>query len=117
MEDHPRACGDHANAPGLVTLFLGSPPRLRGPLYFRHFRRKRNGITPAPAGTTTPAAYLSTPGTDHPRACGDHRNQTFKSGPKIGSPPRLRGPHIAASLNAGVLGITPAPAGTTDHVY
>ena len=49
-QDHPRVCGEKSIYSSLTTLFLGSPPRVRGKvLDFRQIF-PMHGITPACAG-------------------------------------------------------------------
>ena len=91
--DHPRVCGENRYSSDRVTLFRGSPPRVRGKLRAHNSRAHAVRITPACAGKT----YLW----KHPSAL--HR----------GSPPRVRGKLITAAAAASSLGITPACAGKT----
>jgi len=50
--DHPRACGEHSLATSPNIGLLGSPPRLRGALFYAKVAAIPVGITPAPAGST-----------------------------------------------------------------
>ena len=111
--DHPRACGDHYSSSLRWPDLPGSPPRLRGPHQEIKAIARQGGITPAPAGTTSALAPPCPAGRDHPRACGDHATVMEICFWGSGSPPRLRGPPRGLYLSPPVLGITPAPAGTT----
>ena len=50
MGDHPRACGEKMTADGMNYAKLGSPPRVRGKVFFSKFASMNSGITPARAG-------------------------------------------------------------------
>ena len=92
--DHPRVCGDYTLRPlyphqamgspprvrglrkdydvsGLVER-MGSPPRVRGLLVASNPKHTPPGITPACAGTTSPARAPRPGARDHPRVCGDY---------------------------------------------
>ena len=51
-QDHPRTCGENVGLipSGLYTL--GSPPHLRGKLFYLSRSNVQSRITPAPAGKT-----------------------------------------------------------------
>ena len=70
--DHPRGCGENRPHGKKVSLFAGSPPRMRGklPLHnaiIAHFR-----ITPADAGKTSMMSMQDRRKQDHPRGCGEN---------------------------------------------
>ena len=111
--DHPRVCGDHYAYSQASHLFMGSPPRVRGPLHLLHARVQRAGITPACAGTTRSVPVRMIGHRDHPRVCGDHSWWVRTASAMAGSPPRVRGPHAHKRQRLVLLGITPACAGTT----
>ena len=50
-QDHPRGCGDMELALTAVSLFEGSPPRVRGHVFEKATFGRDSGITPAGAGT------------------------------------------------------------------
>ena len=50
--DHPRVCGEHADATFSNARVKGSSPRMRGTLIGNRFRRHLFGIIPAYAGNT-----------------------------------------------------------------
>ena len=52
IEDHPRRCGENLNVRSYVSLYLGSPPRMRGKLYRPAQPVGGARITPADAGKT-----------------------------------------------------------------
>ncbi len=71
---HPRACGEYLKSKALSDPGNGSPPRLRG------IQKRLCGpvspvrFTPAPAGNTTGGYGPPTPGSVHPRACGEYES-------------------------------------------
>jgi len=93
IEDHPRACGEHATLLFRANVRIGSPPRLRGARMAQRATSQATRITPAPAGSTFVGRKASGGEKDHPRACGEHVRA-----------------EVRAALAAG---ITPAPAGST----
>ena len=48
--DHPRLCGEKRTCPSYSTGFSGSPPPMRGKVFFTFRRCRVAGITPAYAG-------------------------------------------------------------------
>ena len=89
--DHPRACGEKFSAdPGDATL-TGSPPRMRGKVFWILQRVFCLRITPAHAGKSHYTDYANKWKQDHPRACGEKRHQKCRFGRGKGSPPRMRG--------------------------
>ena len=73
-QDHPRACGEHDWIIDRWNSLSGSPPRVRGARRLPRPRPRAVGITPARAGSTEGGADYDVDGTDHPRACGEHRH-------------------------------------------
>ena len=85
-------CGNHTITPSLARTVLGSPPRVREPLWADLFREIVHGITPACAGTTY-IEYAKHPEyEDHPRVCGNHSPPFEWHLLSTGSPPRVREP-------------------------
>ncbi len=70
--DHPRACGENIVGAFVLAQALGSPPRMRGKLFFVQYFLEFVGITPAHAGKTLSASEQHKNGKDHPRACGEN---------------------------------------------
>ena len=89
--DHPRACGEHAQAILTTTDFWGSSPRLRGTPVTRKPMFSGRGIIPALAGNTLLIVCHLSCVWDHPRACGEHNMPVFTISADKGSSPRLRG--------------------------
>ena len=70
--DHPRACGEHPFPVGLLTIPVGSSPRMRGTLPGKSTGLQTSGIIPAHAGNTSIGRSKFRSSWDHPRACGEH---------------------------------------------
>ncbi len=131
--DHPRACGANADSLFDASAVCGSSPRMRGkrlcgsltPGLVRiipaHAGQTKSGvrscrpmrIIPAHAGQTIPRCAPSTPGPDHPRACG--ANQRYDNGGSFehGSSPRMRGKRRNRRQSDHADRIIPAHAGQT----
>ena len=90
----------------------GSPPRARGPPAVRAGPVRRDGITPACAGTAGNCSRTRLWTGDHPRVRGDRYIVVAAPDPTTGSPPRARGPRNAGRRRCAGRGITPACAGT-----
>ena len=131
-EDHPRVCGEKANAKRERHAALGSPPRMRGKAARPRAAPERPGITPAYAGKRSAVHTWDTRPWDHPRVCGEKllccmRWLTGRGSPprmrgkdllvatpgqkQPGSPPRMRGKAEAGLVQRELPGITPAYAG------
>ena len=71
--DHPRVCGEKAEAWRINLRCVGSPPRVRGKVT-RYFEPKAVvGITPACAGKSQITSVYPSQTKDHPRVCGEKR--------------------------------------------
>ena len=92
---------------------MGSPPRARGRRRTLRWAARRVRLTPACAGTTGLAGALGNGHGAHPRVRGDDDDTEQPVRPDVGSPPRARGRRGAAGGGAGLVGLTPACAGTT----
>ena len=110
---HPRACGEHNSQQGTRVDVSGSSPRLRGTPHAARRYVLRERFIPAPAGNTSPAWRSWSPGSVHPRACGEHASQVKPSSRAIGSSPRLRGTHLHLGAEGLQHRFIPAPAGNT----
>ena len=91
----------------------GSPPHLRGKLWYLFYQCFCQRITPAPAGKTQVQPVHRPSVQDHPRTCGENRISSISLSTKPGSPPHLRGKPDILSKSHPLSGITPAPAGKT----
>ncbi len=111
-QDHPRVRGEQFAEVAGMSADEGSPPRARGagregprlPYMLR--------ITPACAGSSSPArSRRSWPG-DHPRVRGEQAARQRRRRWGRGSPPRARGAAVGAAVHVPRPGITPACAGS-----
>ena len=69
--DHPRLCGEKYE-PGIEkSLNLGSPPPMRGKVYFFVYLYPAYRITPAYAGKSDDVDVGTACRRDHPRLCGE----------------------------------------------
>ena len=90
-KDHPRRCGENANALDNTKFPAGSPPQVRGKLDQICCKRVAQRITPAGAGKTTELSGILTFSKDHPRRCGENLAPSPNSKIQLGSPPQVRG--------------------------
>ena len=89
--DHPRVCGEHADACSNTLMWPGSSPRVRGTPREFGVKRASNGIIPACAGNTATRTALRLLKGDHPRVCGEHVSNVCAADQLPGSSPRVRG--------------------------
>ena len=109
--DHPRVCGEKFFGPSPVFLALGSPPRMRGKAKQNCVGTLERRITPAYAGKSGINCRVKSSRKDHPRVCGEKREELGGIlGPK-GSPPRMRGKGKEPIKWLNLRRITPAYAG------
>ena len=113
--DHPRGCGENVQAEQAAPYDIGSPPRMRGKLCLRSWRRCYKRITPADAGKTRTAESIHISAEDHPRGCGENLSFLFPHVMLTGSPPRMRGKQAGGATRLKAYRITPADAGKTLH--
>ena len=81
---------------------------LRSVVYVMWFR-----ITPAHAGSSMTDHVCLYTAQDHPRACGEQVKAVGADSFWVGSPPRMRGAVDESGHLGGVVGITPAHAGSS----
>ena len=111
--DHPRRCGENAPAEGLNLREKGSPPQVRGKLWWGVRKAYKARITPAGAGKTHIPSIFREIFQDHPRGCGENVLFSFHRLKKLGSPPRMRGKPSLSGITKLYHRITPADAGKT----
>ena len=109
--DHPRVCGEKWLSVLRIRPFLGSPPRVRGKVFYSPDSPSEAGITPACAGKRRTDSKATLPHEDHPRVCGEKAQWLFFAGFALGSPPRVRGKGLQQSQSTARHRITPACAG------
>ena len=84
-------CGEKFMHIILMALLLGSPPHVRGKESAQADADTLNGITPACAGKRERRSASGSVYRDHPRMCGEKKDEeTFKDA-STGSPPHVRG--------------------------
>ena len=111
VRDHPRLCGEKSFTPLCESLYIGSPPPMRGKVHGSPACTCGRGITPAYAGKSFIMDCRLQAGQDHPRLCGEKAYICMIAQNKSGSPPPMRGKDIDRSNKKNVNGITPAYAG------
>ena len=111
IRDHPRLCGEKFYSHLAISIYLGSPPPMRGKEESKWVWISVQRITPAYAGKRYCAIYPDSSRKDHPRLCGEKVQVYYQALFLMGSPPPMRG---KASLLLFILDkfrITPAYAG------
>ena len=73
--------------------------------------KKPHGITPAYAGKSFFSSYIDVCERDHPRVCGEKRDECYWQIDRAGSPPRMRGKGCVLAHHGMPDRITPAYAG------
>ena len=130
--DHPRVCGEKPWTPWEKIVLKGSPPRVRGKALVLTDFMADSRITPACAGKSASTSSTRTLSEDHPRVCGEKWKfgrrvvQHPEDHPRVcgektlrltvayrllGSPPRVRGKVLFATVSCFSPRITPACAG------
>ena len=89
--DHPRVCGEKFQNLMGQNDSTGSPPRVRGKVPPPAAVVPLMGITPACAGKSKTRLLSNLIKLDHPRVCGEKRDQSVEEDVTWGSPPRVRG--------------------------
>ncbi len=92
---HPRVCGEIAALEFIFGAFLGSPPRVRGNQTARLSIHLIHRFTPACAGKSDRRACAPHNRAVHPRVCGEIGQMLLLDPVIRGSPPRVRGNHVA----------------------
>ncbi len=94
----------------------GSPPHVRGKGTGHPRKISQRRITPACAGKSYRGREEYNRVRDHPRMCGEKRNQFRPDQHAEGSPPHVRGKELIFTRTDGKRGITPACAGKSTLV-
>ena len=92
-------------------LSEGSPPPMRGKVWFCQKGFVFDGITPAYAGKSFCGQSACISQQDHPRLCGEKEKKAKRNATIEGSPPPMRGKGHSRILMVPAGGITPAYAG------
>ena len=109
--DHPRVCGEKLKETQEEIQHTGSPPRMRGKVFYSSYFAFGRGITPAYAGKSEKSADGLICARDHPRVCGEKHHRCHPLPRPRGSPPRMRGKALRTGQRPRACGITPAYAG------
>ena len=104
-------CGEKSSRLPRRLKNAGSPPRVRGKVRPGVVRGHEGGITPAYAGKRVHSELEGPRSEDHPRVCGEKRQQHYILWSLSGSPPRMRGKVLLRSGPDAWGRITPAYAG------
>ena len=107
----PACAGKRFAIPCAPMLVKGSPPRVRGKADANRMGPHKRGITPACAGKSRLRSLVHKFPWDHPRVCGEKKDEIWKKGYIQGSPPRVRGKGTLCRSQRPTRGITPACAG------
>ena len=110
---HPRAGGEHKRTSPGARSAAGSSPRGRGTRLGTRVLDGHPRFIPARAGNTRPRPQASGSATVHPRAGGEHCNETEAERRDRGSSPRGRGTHSQRDLARDYRRFIPARAGNT----
>ena len=110
-QDHPRLCGEKGCVFVSSGGLLGSPPPMRGKVFFMIKFLHVFRITPAYAGKSDSGGDMYPQRRDHPRLCGEKRK--IRHGKEVGrgSPPPMRGKVLDGYKDNPYYRITPAYAG------
>ena len=116
-KDHPRGCGEHQAFKVKNRVSCGSSPRMRGARLHQPDMPLTGWIIPADAGSTPRAWPNDEDRRDHPRGCGEHRQQACDQINNMGSSPRMRGAPVGTVHFPFPRRIIPADAGSTSAVH
>ena len=78
FEDHPRLCGEKSSTSVLYLTIPGSPPPMRGKVFYGFAVLNGLGITPAYAGKSFFRCRGRYSRQDHPRLCGEKTKKILK---------------------------------------
>ena len=98
LKDHPRVCGEKMQYLPMISLSMGSPPRVRGKEEQESSSVLRVRITPACAGKSAASSGTRSHSGDHPRVCGEKARDIRSMCVLRGSPPRVRGKVIYGAV-------------------
>ena len=116
VEDHPRVCGEKRMPWRRNLKRRGSPPRMRGKEPLQPHQKRMGRITPAYAGKSQSHQSTAALPRDHPRVCGEKKDDGSVDPSQMGSPPRMRGKDHGFHCAGFGPGITPAYAGKRHSV-
>ena len=105
-------CGEQSPFVRSYVLRKGSPPRVRGTVFFKRILHGNRRITPACAGNRGGFMSENVAVKDHPRVCGEQPSRESVFFIIAGSPPRVRGTEFAWELTFDEEGSPPRVRGT-----
>ena len=111
--DHPRVCGEDSLVAISTWMAGGPPPRMRGRPISNVRHETQHWTTPAYAGKTLSAVWVTSTSADHPRVCGEDVVLPVPLQFPAGPPPRMRGRRPHGSPKQRGRRTTPAYAGKT----
>ena len=111
--DHPRIRGEHPVWARHQVFLSGSSPHTRGAPSVPSWRRRRQRIIPAYAGSTCSSPWAPSTTSDHPRIRGEHCTPLSGINNAQGSSPHTRGARRWVAACCLVWRIIPAYAGST----
>ena len=91
IQDHPRLCGEKFSIFHRRHFKTGSPPPMRGKVFFQRNHGFCTRITPAYAGKRDREIVAVFIVWDHPRLCGEKKRLFWLLEHDQGSPPPMRG--------------------------
>ncbi len=110
-------CGEKGTLETAYDRAGGSPPHVRGKAPLPASVPSRERITPACAGKRSRTPRQRITRWDHPRMCGEKRQDWPELKSRNGSPPHVRGKVKIWSEHTPTTRITPACAGKSDFGY
>ena len=90
---------------------------MRGKAVYNRIIQLRVGITPAYAGKSYNHIENTAAMKDHPRVCGEKKDNPDEWSEVQGSPPRMRGKEREGKISRTIYGITPAYAGKSQKTF
>ena len=114
-KDHPHACGDKLRCSPLVSLSIGSSPRVWGQETVKLNVAPVDRIIPTRVGTSSRLILSKFEEKDHPHACGDKHADGDLYYRVAGSSPRVWGQVRGGSFGTHSIRIIPTRMGTRKH--
>ena len=111
--EHPRVCGENASSTCMISMMVGTSPRMRGKSALSKLLPTINRNIPAYAGKITRRAKSSLTPWEHPRVCGENLFGYHTCFAQCGTSPRTRGKPGMMVHRGGLMRNIPAYAGKT----
>ncbi len=110
---HPHACGEYALCMVLVTLSIGSSPRVWGIPAFAEAGTHPERFIPTRVGNTMVAVVVARVPSVHPHACGEYSRVSCIAVYRGGSSPRVWGIRMPGPSDEGRQRFIPTRVGNT----